>query len=168
MQQLNPTGTKILKILHLLVVMTWTVSIIAMWVLSWISYDTGQELFMYYKCMVWIDRLLTVPAAILSIGTGIFYGLLTPWGFFKQRWIIVKWIVCGVVILLASLVFYPACQHAYSTILQNYDAALNNNQVLTSLKMARDASFYQAIALIFLVVISVFKPWRKHRPLNVK
>ena len=168
MQQLNSTGTKILKILHLLVVMTWTVSIIAMWVLSWISYDTGQELFMYYKCMVWIDRLLTVPAAILSIGTGIFYGLLTPWGFFKQRWIIVKWIVCGVVILLASLVFYPACQHAYSTILQNYDAALNNNQVLTSLKMARDASFYQAIALIFLVVISVFKPWRKHRPLNVK
>lgn len=168
MLQLNPTGTKILKILHLLVVMTWTVSIIAMWVLSWISYDTGQELFMYYKCMVWIDRLLTVPAAILSIGTGIFYGLLTPWGFFKQRWIIVKWIVCGVVILLASLVFYPACQHAYSTILQNYDAALNNNQVLTSLKMARDASFYQAIALIFLVVISVFKPWRKHRPLNVK
>jgi hypothetical protein len=118
--------------------------------------------------MVWIDRLLTVPAAILSIGTGIFYGLLTPWGFFKQRWIIVKWIVCGVVILLASLVFYPACQHAYGTILQNYDAALNNNQVLTSLKMARDASFYQAIALIFLVVISVFKPWRKHRPLNVK
>ena len=105
MLQLNPTGTKILKILHLLVVMTWTVSIIAMWVLSWISYDTGQELFMYYKCMVWIDRLLTVPAAILSIGTGIFYGLLTPWGFFKQRWIIVKWIVCGVVILLASLVF---------------------------------------------------------------
>lgn len=168
MLQLNPTGTKILKILHLLVVMTWTVSIIAMWVLSWISYDTGQELFMYYKCMVWIDRLLTVPAAILSIGTGIFYGLLTPWGFFKQRWIIVKWIVCGIVILLASLVFYPACQHAYSTILQNYDAALNNNQVLTSLKMARDASFYQAIALIFLVVISVFKPWHKHRPLNVK
>ena len=168
MLQLNPTGTKILKILHLLVVMTWTVSIIAMWVLSWISYDTGQELFMYYKCMVWIDRLLTVPAAILSIGTGIFYGLLTPWGFFKQRWIIVKWIVCGVVILLASLVFYPACQHAYGTILQHYDAALNNNQVLTSLKMARDASFYQAIALIFLVVISVFKPWRKHRPLNVK
>ena len=168
MLQLNPTGTKILKILHLLVVMTWTVSIIAMWVLSWISYDTGQELFMYYKCMVWIDRLLTVPAAILSIGTGIFYGLLTPWGFFKQRWIIVKWIVCGVVILLASLVFYPACQLAYSTILQDYDAALNNNQVLTSLKMARDASFYQAIALIFLVVISVFKPWRKHRPLNVK
>jgi len=45
---------------------------------------------------------------------------------------------------------------------------LNNNQVLTSLKMARDASFYQAIALIFLVVISVFKPWRKRRPLNVK
>lgn len=168
MLKLNPIGTKILKILHLLVVMTWTVSIIAMWVLSWISYDTGQELFMYYKCMVWIDRLLTVPAAILSIGTGIFYGLLTPWGFFKQRWIIVKWIVCGVVILLASLVFYPACQHAYSTILQNYDAALNNNQVLTSLKMARDASFYQAIALIFLVVISVFKPWRKHRSLNVK
>lgn len=166
MLQLNPTGTKILKILHLLVVMTWTVSIIAMWVLSWISYDTGQELFMYYKCMVWIDRLLTVPAAILSIGTGIFYGLLTPWGFFKQRWIIVKRIVCGVVILLASLVFYPACQHAYSTILQNYDAALNNNQVLTSLKMARDASFYQAIALIFLVVISVFKPWRKHQPLT--
>ena len=168
MLQLNPTGIKILKILHLLVVMTWTVSIIAMWVLSWISYDTGQELFMYYKCMVWIDRLLTVPAAILSIGTGIFYGLFTPWGFIKQRWIIVKWIVCGVVILLASLVFYPACQHAYSTILQNYDAALNNNQVLTSLKMARDASFYQAIALIFLVVISVFKPWRKYRPLNVK
>ena len=166
MLQLNPTGTKILKILHLLVVMTWAVSIIAMWVLSWISYDTGQELFMYYKCMVWIDRLLTVPAAILSIGTGIFYGLLTPWGFFKQRWIIVKWIVCGVVILLASLVFYLACQHAYSTILQNYDASLNNNQVLTSLKMARDASFYQAIALIFLVVISVFKPWRKHQPLT--
>ncbi len=70
MLKLNTTGTKILKILHLLVVMTWTVSIVAMWVLSWITYDTGQELFMYYKCLVWIDRLLTVPAAIVSIVTG--------------------------------------------------------------------------------------------------
>lgn len=168
MLQLKSNGTKILKILHLLVVMTWTVSIIAMWVLSWITYDTGQELFMYYKCMVWIDRLLTVPAAIASIATGIVYGLFTPWGFFKQRWIIVKWMVCGIVILLASLVFYPACQHAYVTILQDYDAALNDSQVIASLKMARDASFYQALALIFLVVISVFKPWRKHQPLNIK
>lgn len=166
MLKLNTTGTKILKILHLLVVMTWTVSIVAMWVLSWITYDTGQELFMYYKCLVWIDRLLTVPAAIVSIVTGFIYGLFTPWGFFKQRWIIVKWIVCGIVILLASLVFYPACQHAYVTILQDYDAALNDSQVKTSLKMARDASFYQAIALIFLVVISVFKPWRKHQPIT--
>lgn len=168
MLKLNPNGTKILKILHLLVVMTWTVSIIAMWVLSWITYDTGQELFMYYKCLVWIDRLLTVPAAIVSIGTGIIYGLFTPWGFFKQRWIIAKWIVCGVVVLLASLVFYPACQHAYGTILQDCDCALNDSQVKASLKLARDASFYQAIALIFLVVISVFKPWRKHQPLNTK
>lgn len=168
MLQLKSNGTKILKILHLLVVMTWTVSIIAMWVLSWITYDTGQELFMYYKCMVWIDRLLTVPAAIVSIVTGIVYGMFTPWRFFQQRWIIVKWMVCGIVILLASLVFYPACQHAYGTILQDYDAALNDNQVIASLKLARDASFYQALALIFLVVISVFKPWRKHQPLNIK
>ena len=168
MLQLKSNGTKILKILHLLVVMTWTVSIIAMWVLSWITYDTGQELFMYYKCMVWIDRLLTVPAAIVSIVTGIVYGLFTPWGFFQQRWIIVKWMVCGIVILLASLVFYPACQHAYGTILQDYDAALNDNQVIASLKLARDASFYQALALVFLVVIFVFKPWRKHQPLNIK
>lgn len=85
MLQLNPTGTKILKILHLLVVMTWAVSIIAMWVLSWISYDTGQELFMYYKCMVWIDRFLTVPAAILSIGTGIFLRYVHAVGLFLSN-----------------------------------------------------------------------------------
>ncbi len=84
MLKLNTTGTKILKILHLLVVMTWTVSIVAMWVLSWITYDTGQELFMYYKCLVWIDRLLTVPAAIVSIVTGFIYGLFTPWGFLSN------------------------------------------------------------------------------------
>lgn len=67
------------------------------------------------------------------------------------------------VILLAATVFYPSCQKAYCIILQNPEAALTNEHVITSLKMARDASFYQAIALIALVVISVFKPRLKSK-----
>lgn len=41
---------------------------------------------------MFIDYAIVIPGAILAVATGIIYGIFTKWGFFKHRWITVKWI----------------------------------------------------------------------------
>ena len=40
-----------------------------------------------------VDEHFLIPGGIGIIVTAILYGTITKWGFFKQRWITVKWIL---------------------------------------------------------------------------
>lgn len=158
--KLNSKGIKILKVLHLLFAMAWIVGILGMWVLSLLSPRSGDELFMLQTGILWIDHTLTIPGAICTIITAIIYGGCTNWGFFKYRWITVKWVVSIGVILVGTFWFHPSSLYALEIIEQDRMAALVNMDVISAMSQTRYSSLIQATILIVLVVISVFKPWK--------
>lgn len=163
--KLKTREMKVLKILHLLFVMIWIVGILSMWVLSFLSPKSGDELYMLLASILWVDYTLTIPGAICTLLTGIIYGLFTNWGFFKYRWITVKWIVSILVVLVGTFCFHPSTLNALEIAERGRNAALGNIACISALTETKYLALIQAGVLIFLVAISVFKPFGKN---NIK
>ncbi len=164
MKKFGAKGMKVLKVCHLLLVMVWVVGVVAMSFLFLLRPESGDELYMTLKIINFIDWSLVIPGALLTILVGIVYGVFTNWGFFRHRWIIVKWIVSITVILVGTFYFSPHLEYALEIADRTRDAALNNPAVASNMKQAFFSASIQGIAVVILVVISVFKPWKKTSP----
>ena len=163
MKKLNANGMKVLKSCHLLLVMMWVVGVIAMAILFLLRPESGDELYMTLRIILFIDWALVIPGALLTVVVGIIYGLFTNWGFFKHRWIIVKWIVSVTIIFVGTFYFSPHLEHALEIADSTREVALNNPVVISNMTQAFISASIQGIATMTLVVISVFKPWKKKK-----
>lgn len=161
MKKLGLKGMRTLKAIHLVLVMMWVIGVAGMWSLSWIKPGNADELSMLLDCIMWLDSTLTIPGAILTVVVGIIYGLFTNWGFFKFRWITVKWIIGITVILVGTFYFHPTQVAAIEVVNSTPATALTDPTVTHAFAVSHSTSLIQVAALIFLVIISVFKPWNK-------
>ncbi|MCK9179500.1 MAG: hypothetical protein M0P15_01425 [Bacteroides sp.] len=152
---------KVLKSCHLLLVMVWVVGVIAMAILYLLKPESSDELYMTLKIILFIDWVLVIPGALLTIIVGIIYGIFTNWGFFKHRWILVKWVVSVVVILVGTFYYSPLLEEALEIADRTRDIALHDPLVISNMTQAFISASLQGLALMILVVISVFKPWKK-------
>ncbi|MDL2231792.1 hypothetical protein LJB85_03535 [Porphyromonadaceae bacterium OttesenSCG-928-L07] len=163
MKTLGPKGMKTLKTCHVLFAMIWVVGVIAMAVINLIKPQSGDELYMTLYISRFIDDILVIPGAILTVITAIIYGLHTNWGFFKHNWITVKWIVSIVIILIGTFYFSPKLDASLEIADLTRNAALSDPTLLSNQHISLIGAFIQAGALVVLVVISVFKPWKKKK-----
>ncbi len=84
MKNFGANGMKVLKSLHLIFVMLWTVGVIAMIVMLLMNAESGDELYMKYKAIRFVDDIIVIPTATISVIIGILYGVKTNWGFFTD------------------------------------------------------------------------------------
>jgi hypothetical protein len=166
MKKLDAKGMKVLKSCHLLLAMIWAVGVIAMAILFLLKPESGDELYMTLEIILFIDWALVVPGALLTVLVGIIYGVFTNWGFFKHRWITVKWIVSVVIILVGTFYFSPHLEHALEIADRTRNAALHNPVVASDMTKAFITATCEGIAIVILVVISVFKPWKNKKQTN--
>lgn len=163
MKKLNSKGIKVLKTIHLLLVMMWVTGVLAMATLYLLKPKSGDELYMVLNIILFIDWVFVIPGAILTVVVGVIYGFFTNWGFFKYRWITVKWIVAILIILAGTFYYSPLLEQSLEIADQTRDAALENPTIATNTIQTLISSSIQGLALIILVVISVFKPWKKKK-----
>ena len=105
MKKLSAKVVKVVKTGHLLFVMMGVVGVMAMAVINVINPQSGEELYMSLYISRFIDDVLVIPGAMLTVVTAIIYGTSTNWGFFKHTWITVKWIISLLVILVGTFYF---------------------------------------------------------------
>lgn len=163
MKKLGSKGVKTLKSCHLIFVMMWVVGVMAMAAINMIDARSGDELYMSLLITRFIDDVLVIPGAILTVITAIVYGTSTNWGFFKHRWIIVKWMVSIVVIIVGTFYFSPKLDRCLNIADQMRDATFTDHEFMINSLISFYGAFIQAAILLFLVVISVFKPWKKKK-----
>lgn len=163
MKKLNSKGIKVLKTIHLLLVMMWVTGVLAMATLYLLKPKSGDELYMVLNIILFIDWVFVIPGAILTVVVGVIYGFFTNWGFFKYHWITVKWIVAILIILAGTFYYSPLLEQSLEIADQTRDAALDNPVIATNTIQTLISSSIQGLALIILVVISVFKPWKKKK-----
>ena len=164
-KKLSARGMKLLKVFHLIFIMMWTIGVIFMSILNWKSESLFPKFIYNQEISLFIDYVFVIPGAVCAVITGIIYGIKTNWGFFKYKWITVKWILGILVIIIGTFVLHPiALDILYNTESlpeENYNNFFNDWRldIVTLQIMAT----IQAVALIFLIVVSVYKPWMKKK-----
>lgn len=98
-------------------------------------------------------RATVLPIAIFTILQGIICGCFTKWGFFKYRWVLMKWIL---VLLLIPCIGLGAIGHLFSVIDKVSTAGFaggwaDGGMVLLFIAL-------QVVIMLIMVGISVFKP----------
>lgn len=163
MKILSPKGMKTLKVFHLIFIMMWTVGVLMMGLLYWRPSVNSLEFLYNQTTALLIDYALVIPGAVLAVVTGIIYGVKTKWGFFRHRWLTVKWIVGVVIIIIGTFGLHPLALEIIDK------ASLSANEAISfptdyfgwKLPVISCMALIQAAGLLFLIWVSVFKPWNK-------
>lgn len=163
-KKLNPQGVKILKMLHIFFAFCWIVGALAMCLLLFITLpESGDELYMRSRILQIIDDYFIIYGAIGALLTGLVYSIWTNWGFFKHRWIIVKWIMTILQILFGTFVLGPCINDNVVIAGQLRDAALTDPVFLSNLQSSQLYGSIQTTLLLLYIFISVQKPWKKKK-----
>ena len=167
MIKLKAKGLKILKSLHIIFALVWMSGAIAMILITYFAdANTGAELLLKNKILLLVDDWMIIVGAMTTLAIGIIYGIFTNWGFFKHKWIIVKWIITVAEILFGTFAYHPRLEENIGKIAQLGEDVLQDPIYLSNASFMCISGFVQAGLLVFLVVISVFKPWKPKKTNN--
>lgn len=161
MKKLSTDGVKRLKIFHLLFVMMWVIGVVALSIIYFTFPKSGDELYNTFRIMRLIDDALVIPGAILTVVTAIIYGRYTNWGFFKHNWIIVKWFFAIIIIVVGTFIFSPWLDNCLAIADIQRERAMTDSYINKYFPLISLFAAIQSAGLVFLVVISVIKPWKK-------
>ncbi len=164
MAKLTPRNTHWLKTLHIILAGVWLGGAVAVVLGQFVlTAEAGLELYGQDVAMKFVDDFVIIPAAIGTLLTGLLYSLLTPWGFFRHRWVVVKWIITIAGIVIGTFYLGPWLNALPPLSLAEGLSALNNPDYQFLKEMNRSIGAVQVAALLVAMWLSVFKPWAKRK-----
>ena len=164
MYTLKSRGLKLLKVLHLITASCWVGGALSLFFLFFLKGDIDSQEIIHgvnqsiHHVDFWVIILPGAPGCAL---TGLAYSLFTNWGFVKHRWVAVKWVITIIAILSGTFFLGPW----EKTLLQL--SANGNIDIFNHVPYGETELWHfilgslQVAMLLFTVVISVYKPWRK-------
>lgn len=166
MKKLGATHQKILKIFHLLFAIMWIGGVMALVSLQLgIIPSTKEEMYQAALSHLVVDEYFLIPGGIGIVITALVYGIFTGWGFFKQRWLAVKWILTVLLVIIGAgymgVTIKGNVVYAYN-ILSN--STLSPTTYWTNVYGVAIAGMIQLVGFLYIIIISVFKPWKKKKP----
>jgi len=162
MKKLNAGQTRILKIIHLMFFISWIGGGTGLIFLMFIAQPAvPDDIYMKFRSMQVIDDYIIIPGALGSLATGLVYSLWTNWGFFRHRWLTVKWILTIAQILFGTFALGPWLNGNVDIAMKVRGAALSDPVFLDNISHIELWGTIQVLFLIFMMVISVIKPWKK-------
>jgi uncharacterized membrane protein len=114
----------------------------------------GSDPASVYPAAQLIGSLLLVPAALLSLLTGVLLGLLTPWGLFRHWWVLAKFGLTTAGAVLSLVVLTPA--------LTELAEATGPIPLGQRLELVRDSGA-ASLVLVTTLLLSVYKPFGRIR-----
>ncbi|MBO4984913.1 MAG: hypothetical protein J6C87_04635 [Bacteroides sp.] len=162
MKTLNTTGLKVLKVIHLVCAVMWMGGAIGMMVLLFhMPEENASEMYATSMALKLIDDYPIILGANGCLLTGLLYGIFTKWGFFRHRWLILKWIFTLFMILSGTFIMGPCVNGnaAHATDLAFYLSP--ESDFWPNLTTILHWGLLQNILLLITIIVSVFKPWKK-------
>ena len=162
MKKLSTKGMKALKVIHLVCAIAWFGSAISMNLLRHlVVVKDAAGMYWMAEILEAIDMKILVPGAVGCLLTGIVYGIFTNWGFFKHRWLTVKWVLTLFMILFGTFYMGPLVKEnvliGKAIIEGNGDVA----QYWKNVTANAYAGLLQIVLLTVVTIVSVYKPWKR-------
>lgn len=166
MYTLGSTGLKWLKALHLVAVCCWIGGAVSLLLLYFLKdgVTDGGVLHGINQSIHFVDiKVVVIPGAFGCLLTGLAYGLFTRWGFFKQGWMIFKWVVT-----VSAILFGTFCLGPWETAMMEISgelglAALEDPAYLRNQYLNLGFGALQTAVLVATLCVSIFKPWKNLR-----
>jgi hypothetical protein len=173
-RKLKGRGLKTLKFVHLFFVALWVGGNISAVLLSLLSSGVNTDTLLgVYLAMEFIDYRTIIPGSAGCLIVGIIYGIWTGWGFFKFRWISVKWGVMIVQMVIGAAFLGQAVAANVEALQITGPAAVFDESFIMNQRVIQILGLVQTAFLIFLIGISIYKPWksagpRKHKEIGTQ
>ncbi|MFV0590356.1 MAG: DUF2269 family protein [Draconibacterium sp.] len=161
-KKLDTKEQKLLKFFHLLFAFMWFGGGLALTLFALCFVPTNlQEAHFLSNILDFIDVWFIIIGANGLLVTGLIYGIWTKWGFFKHTWITIKWIILAFQIVFGTFVL----GYWVSANLEMAESMKNDIQFypdfFKNLQYLGWGGSLQMILLIAVILISVYKPWKK-------
>ena len=164
MKKFRGQGQKWLKCFHVFFACLWVgggLSLILM--VLFLNGEDGSSLYGMHVSMEFIDYLIIIPGGIGSLLTGLVYSIFTNWGWFKHKWIIVKWCINLYGAILGTFWLGPWLNKMVAIVHTEGMAALANVDYLHNKEMFLCFGSFQMLTILFALYLSVHKPWKKRK-----
>lgn len=164
MKKFSAKGQSWLKSFHILFSVLWAGGAVTLVLMNFfMNSGDGMTLYGINLSMKFVDDFIIIPGALGCLLTGILYSSLTNWGWFRHRWITVKWCINFYGVVFGTFWLGPWMNSLPSIIKAEGLAALSNPLYLNNREMLYYFGTFQACTLVFALFISVLKPWRKRK-----
>ncbi|MDR1036385.1 MAG: hypothetical protein LBT40_07380 [Deltaproteobacteria bacterium] len=165
MKKVGRIGQRVLKIIHIFFASLWVggaVTLNAVLLLLGPAETQGELLGYNYAAKI-IDDAIIVPGAMGCLITGIIISCLTNWGFFKYRWVIVKYVLTVLCIVIGIVVLGPTVNDQPAITMELGVAAYDDSVYHANFVHCLMGGAFQLTSLLFMVSISSIKPWHQGR-----
>lgn len=160
---LQPVGQStraIIRSLHLLSVTAWLGG--GMGVLLLLALDAhtagSSDLAAYSHVITCLDNWLIRPGAAGAAVTGMFICLLTPWGFTRHRWVVVKWSATLLALAIGGL-WLEECLQELAALADAMPVGFTGDLAGSRpFQLGSLIASLQTLLLFGLVLISTWKP----------
>lgn len=162
MLRLTGNWLRVLKIVHVSSACCWLGAGLVLLVLTYaklVGWVGGDAVYGVDLASRIADEWVVVNmGAFTCLGTALIYGTFTGWGFFKHRWIIVKWAA-----IIACIVFgmWLGGREGEMLALSREMGArsLNSQEYRAAMNQYGIGVIIQVVVIIAVIAVSIFRPW---------
>ena len=165
MKKIGPSGMKWLKTIHVFLVVVFFGGILSSLALNLhINLDKYEDSYLNYKNIIVISDNVVRWGAIGTLLVGLIYGFFTNWGFFKHRWVGVKFILYIIQTIVGIFIIDKLMIFNMELLESQKELALSNPIFIRNHEIRQYAIYFQVVVTTFIFIISFLKPWRKRKP----
>lgn len=162
MKHLSSKGQRWLKGIHIVFAGAWVGAGFSLLLMQgFLHAMDGKMLYGIDVSMKFVDDFIIIPGAFGSFLSGLAYSLFTPWGFFKHRWITVKWIINVGGILFGTFWLGPWLNGMPPISAELGMSALQDPAYIHNKTMGLSFGLVQVGSLVLALFLSTLKPWKK-------
>lgn len=110
-----------------------------------------------------IGEYLIVPAAVLSVVTGVLLCSFTSWGFFNHYWVMTKQFVTLALIVVGSVWLGPLTKEMTMLSEAGQSQVMQDASYLSLQSIVTLGGALQTLALLAIIAVSTVKPWGRRK-----
>ena len=163
MKKLSSKGQRWLKTIHIFFACLWIGGVLSLILMMiFLNAENGLELYGIHVSMEFIDYIIIAPGGMGSLLTGLLYSIFTNWGWFKHRWVIVKWCINLYGAILGTFWLGPWLNKMVDIVHSEGMAALSDQAYIHNKAMSLSFGSFQLLTLFLALYLSVHKPRMKN------
>lgn len=120
-----------------------------------------EQMYAVAKDHLVIDKFFLIPGGMGIVLTALIYSIFTRWGFFKVKWVGVKWVLTVVLVLIGKVYMGVTIENNMDYAAMMLAGPLPVEPFLANVRNVAIAGIVQLLLFTAILILSVWKPWVK-------